>query len=306
MQQPPPRRGGSGQHPGAFTFEAKLEDEERLLDAMLAAMARAPLPEDWEKLHAAAQRDERLSELAFGFESVSQGKRLKLVPPAVAADFLFQAARFFGDVFGDELGAVTYLERALVLVPGHAARLRQDRAAPAEGRARPQAGRRLRGGRAAPAARRAGPAPQAQAAALLAERAGADDKVIDLLAARAAARAGRRGVARAPRGALRQGQPAARRGAPERAGARRRPPSRGVDEEEAPRAHRRALRGAAARARAGDAAHRAAPRHRPGQRGGAAGRAEAPRHQGPGRARGVGAGARRPRPSGRRRTSRAT
>src|ERR1700734_3143081 len=120
MQQPPLRRGGSELHPGAFTFEAKLEDEERLLDAMLAALARAPLPEGtWEKLDAAAQRDDRLSELAFGFESVSQGKRLKLVAPAVAADFLYQAARFFGDVFGDELGAVTYLERALALVPGH-------------------------------------------------------------------------------------------------------------------------------------------------------------------------------------------
>ena len=75
MQQPPPRQGGSGQHSGAFSFEAKLEDEERLLDAMLAAMARAALPEAvWERLHAAAQRDERLSELAFGFETRVAGQ----------------------------------------------------------------------------------------------------------------------------------------------------------------------------------------------------------------------------------------
>jgi tetratricopeptide (TPR) repeat protein len=120
MQAPPPLRGGTGPHPGSFAFEAKLEDEEELLDAMLAATTRAPLPDEaWEKLHAAALRDDRLSELAFGFESASQGKRLKTVPPAVAAEFLFQAARFFGEVFGDELGAVTYLERALVLLPGH-------------------------------------------------------------------------------------------------------------------------------------------------------------------------------------------
>ena len=181
MQQPPPGRGGSGQHPGAFSFEAKLEDEERLLDAMLATMARGSLPEGtWEQLHAAAQRDERLSELAFGFESASQGKRLKLVPPAVAADFLFQAARFFGDVFGDELGAVTYLERALVLVPGHVKafakieqllektgnvrKLADVYAATAQHRPR---------GEQAPILRRA--------AQLLATAGGADDKVIDLL-----------------------------------------------------------------------------------------------------------------------------
>src|SRR5580704_15653318 len=110
MQQPPPRKGGSGQHSGAFSFEAKLEDEERLLDAMLASMARGALPDGtWERLHEAARRDDRLSELAFGFETASQGKRMKLVPPATAADFLFQAATFFGDVFGDELGAVAYL-----------------------------------------------------------------------------------------------------------------------------------------------------------------------------------------------------
>jgi tetratricopeptide (TPR) repeat protein len=181
MQQPPPRRGGSGQDPGAFTFEAKLEDEERLLDATLAAMARAPLPEGaWEALHAAAQRDDRLSELAFGFESVSQGKRLKLVPPAVGGDFLFQAARFFGDVFGDELGAVTYLERALVLVPAHAAafakiehllqkaghvrKLADVYAAAAQHRPRAEQAPLLKRG-----------------AALLAEVGGADEKVIDLL-----------------------------------------------------------------------------------------------------------------------------
>lgn len=121
MQQPPPRRG-SGQQPAAFTFEAKLHDEEPLLDSVLAAMGRGVLPEGtWERLHAAAQRDERLSELAFSFESVSQGKRLKTAAPAVGAEFLFQAARFFGDVFGDELGAITYLERAQAILPTHAA-----------------------------------------------------------------------------------------------------------------------------------------------------------------------------------------
>src|SRR5580704_5431322 len=109
MQQPPPRQRASGLLPSTFTFEAKLQDEESLLDAMLASMSRGALPAGvWEKLHAAAQRDERLSELAFGFERVAQGKRLKTMQPAAAAEFLFQAARYFSDMFGDEIGAIPF------------------------------------------------------------------------------------------------------------------------------------------------------------------------------------------------------
>jgi golgin subfamily B member 1 len=118
MQQQPPRQGHEA---AAYSFEAKVENEEQVIDGMLASLARGALPaQAWENLHAAAQRDDRLSELAFAFETVAQGKRLKTVQPAVGAEFLFQAGRFFGDVFGDELGAVTYLERGLALAPNHA------------------------------------------------------------------------------------------------------------------------------------------------------------------------------------------
>ncbi|MBV9946535.1 MAG: hypothetical protein JOZ69_06785, partial [Myxococcales bacterium] len=124
MQTPPLRRGGPAQSAEAFSFETTLENEEATLDAMLAATTRGALPPGaWDRLHAAAQRDERMSELAFAFESVSQGKRMKALPPAQGAEFLFQAGRFFGEIFGDEVGAVTYLERALALAPGHAAAL---------------------------------------------------------------------------------------------------------------------------------------------------------------------------------------
>ena len=121
MQREPPRKGGaSGLYAAPLSFEGKLEKEEDILDAMLTAHARGALPpETWDKLHKAAQRDDRLSELAFAYESVSQGKRLKTLSGAPVAEFLFQAARFFADVFGDEFGAATYLERALVAVPGH-------------------------------------------------------------------------------------------------------------------------------------------------------------------------------------------
>jgi tetratricopeptide (TPR) repeat protein len=123
MAQQPPRRVGAPENdPAAFPFAAKVENEEQLLDAVLASLARGAFPADaWERLHAAAARDGRTSELAFAFETVSQGKRVKTVQPAVAAEFLYQAARFFADVFGDELGAVSCLERALVAAPSHAA-----------------------------------------------------------------------------------------------------------------------------------------------------------------------------------------
>ncbi len=121
-QQPPRQRGASDQIPAIFSFEAKVDNEEQLLDAVLASLARGAFPADaWDKLHAAAARDGRASELAFAFETVSQGKRLKTVQPGVAAEFLYQAARFFADVFGDELGAISCLERALAAAPAHPA-----------------------------------------------------------------------------------------------------------------------------------------------------------------------------------------
>ena len=222
MQQQPPR-GGSGQHAAAFSFEAKVENEEPLVDAMLASLARSALPADaWERLHArgsarrSAERGRvRLRERVAGQAACGPSQ------PAVAAEFLFQAGRFFGDVFGDEVGAVAYLERALALAPGHAAAFAKlDELLTVEAAAAQEAGRGLRGaprstGRAASRCRSCG-----RAAALLAEAGGADEKVIELLQSAPAARAGRRGRPRAPRGALRQGQPLPRRGAPERAGAR--------------------------------------------------------------------------------------
>jgi tetratricopeptide (TPR) repeat protein len=120
VMQTPLWRGGSAA--GTPQVEGKHESEEAILDTMLASMARGALPaEAWERLHSAAQDEHRLSELAFGFESVSQGKRMKTLPPPVAAEFFFHAAQFFGDVFSDDIGAVTYLERALALAPTHSA-----------------------------------------------------------------------------------------------------------------------------------------------------------------------------------------
>jgi Tfp pilus assembly protein PilF len=181
MQSPPLRRGVPAQSAEAFTFEGRLENEEAILDAIVASTARSALPPGtWERLHAAAQRDGRLSELAFAFESTSQGKRLKALTPALAAEFLFQAACFFSDVFGDELGAVPYLERALTLVPAHWAsfgkiehilRKTQQTKKLADLLAK-IAQQRPRGEQ---------PALLRRAAELLVESGGGDDKVIELL-----------------------------------------------------------------------------------------------------------------------------
>jgi tetratricopeptide (TPR) repeat protein len=128
MQREPPRRVGAA--PALPTFESKLEREEELLDALVTALARGQLPEGtWQKLHDAAVRDERVSELAFAYESFAQNRRLKTLAPAVIAELLFKAGTFFGEVFGDEIGAMTYLERALAALPTHAGAFeRLDRA----------------------------------------------------------------------------------------------------------------------------------------------------------------------------------
>lgn len=98
-----------------------LENEEELVDQMLLALSKGQLPDEtWDRLNDVAVRDDRVSELAFAFEIVMQGKRLKTVPNPLAAEFLRRAALFFSDVLGDELGATTYLEKALALFPQHA------------------------------------------------------------------------------------------------------------------------------------------------------------------------------------------
>ena len=117
MQRESPRQRLAA---GGPAFEGRLEKEEEILDGLVMRLGRGSIPgEVWARLHEAAQRDGRLAELAFAYESVAQSRRLRTFPPAVGAEFNFQAATYFGDVFGDELGAVTYLERALALVPVH-------------------------------------------------------------------------------------------------------------------------------------------------------------------------------------------
>ncbi|HSO38377.1 MAG TPA: hypothetical protein VLT33_37870, partial [Labilithrix sp.] len=113
----PQARGASS---GLPSFETKLENEEEVLDALLVAHSKNQLdPNVWQELHDAAVRFDRVSELAFAYESVSQGRKLKTLLPPVQAELYYRAALFFGEVLGDEFGATTYLEKALGAYPGH-------------------------------------------------------------------------------------------------------------------------------------------------------------------------------------------
>jgi len=106
---------------GIPSFDEKLEGEEEVLDSIVSALSKNALdPSIWDELHDAAVKHDRVSELAFAYESSAQSRKLRTLLPAVQAELFFRAATFFGDVLGDEFGATTYLEKALTVFPGHA------------------------------------------------------------------------------------------------------------------------------------------------------------------------------------------
>jgi tetratricopeptide (TPR) repeat protein len=118
---PPKYAGASSFPPPAFSLEAPIEDPERIVDAILASLARGRLASSvWDDLHAAARRDGCVDAVAAAFGAVSSAPHIKGVQPSVSAEFHFQAARFFGEVAGDDLGAAMHLEEALTLAPAHA------------------------------------------------------------------------------------------------------------------------------------------------------------------------------------------
>ncbi len=111
---PPPR--------SVPNFEATLENEEEIVYALLDAQATGQddgALDAWERFTEAALRDDRTSEVAFAFEGIAQGKRIRTYAPPVIAEFNFRAAVFFYDVLSDDFGARTYLERAVQANPAH-------------------------------------------------------------------------------------------------------------------------------------------------------------------------------------------
>src|SRR5271169_5291920 len=80
--------------------QARLRKLEPMLDVKLDACAPAlellvaeaeagePRPELWERLHAAADRDDMLIELGTAYEQLAKGRRLKQVPPEAQVTIL--------------------------------------------------------------------------------------------------------------------------------------------------------------------------------------------------------------------------
>ena len=105
------------------SFENALENEEEVLDQMMSALSKNAIDsasDPWKELHEAAVKHDRASQLAFAYESAAAGRKLKTFLPQVQAEVLYRAATFFADQLGDEVGAATYLEKALAAHAGHA------------------------------------------------------------------------------------------------------------------------------------------------------------------------------------------
>ncbi|HMJ13394.1 MAG TPA: hypothetical protein VK524_18375, partial [Polyangiaceae bacterium] len=101
-------------------LDAELDDPLLVLESILHALSKnQDATGHFDALHAAAVRHDKVSELAFAYEHVTGDKRIKLMAPEQQAIVYLQAARFFGDTFGDTDGAVAYAERAVASVPGH-------------------------------------------------------------------------------------------------------------------------------------------------------------------------------------------
>ena len=108
-------------HMTDFNLESHLQNEPELVGQMFDALAEGALPEDaWTTLEDAARDLDRLTEVAAAIDGVAHDrKRLGAGGKAVAAEFLYRAARFAQNALGDEAAAEGYLERALREDPNH-------------------------------------------------------------------------------------------------------------------------------------------------------------------------------------------
>lgn len=105
----------------AELLEGRHESEAAVLDALIGGLARGHShPELWELMHAGARRDDRVSEVAFAYETALGEKKVRLLASAAQVELHMHAARFFIDDFSDADGAAPHLERVLALSPGHA------------------------------------------------------------------------------------------------------------------------------------------------------------------------------------------
>lgn len=104
----------------ASALEQKLENEPALLDLMVQALSKGASPADlWEQLHANAQRDGRVAELAAAYDTVCRDRKVRLLQPAAQVELLLNGAGFICDIAGDGGTAQPHLERVMQLSPGN-------------------------------------------------------------------------------------------------------------------------------------------------------------------------------------------
>jgi tetratricopeptide (TPR) repeat protein len=102
-------------------LESGLTDAAQALELLVAELEAGDAHEDlWEKLHAAAVRDEKDFELSAAYDQLARGRRLKALTPEAQERVLMRAADFLGGVLGDAEAAVVFLERVITANPEHA------------------------------------------------------------------------------------------------------------------------------------------------------------------------------------------
>jgi len=104
----------------AEALEERLDDPSAVLELLVNAVAKGEQPlEAWERLHQAAVRHDKVSDLAMAYEEVAADKRTKLLTGEQQVFIYLRAARFFQQELADTEGAIAYAERAAAAVPGH-------------------------------------------------------------------------------------------------------------------------------------------------------------------------------------------
>src|SRR5258706_1766128 len=107
-------------HELAEALEERLDDPGQVLELLVNALAKGEQPaEAWERLHRAAIRHDKVSDLAMAYEQVASEKRIKLLTGEQQVFIYLRAAEFFQSQLSDVDGAIAYAERAAAALPGH-------------------------------------------------------------------------------------------------------------------------------------------------------------------------------------------
>jgi hypothetical protein len=105
----------------SLMLDSALDHAVAALEILVAEAEIGQLhPELWERLHAAAARDDKEIELASAYEQVARGRRLKPLSPAMQAHVLLHGANFLQGILGDGEGAAALLTQLVAVVPDHA------------------------------------------------------------------------------------------------------------------------------------------------------------------------------------------